>query len=160
MKDQVFRRVMPFCAVLMVGLMAGFALGQAAPAPAQKVVGLGGVFFKSADPKATATWYQAHLGVPLETFDDNSSARFKWTDAAGGVGYSVWAPFKQDTKYFAPSSSNFMVNFVVRDLDAMVKQLNDAGVPLVGKPESYDYGKFAWIMDPEGRKVELYQPVP
>jgi predicted enzyme related to lactoylglutathione lyase len=154
-----FSNLVSFGVVLGVGLTVGFAFGQASSAPTAKVSGIGGVFFKSADPKATALWYQKHLGVPLENYGDNYSARFKWKDDAGAVAYAVWSPFKKDTTYFGPGTSEFMVNYVVRDLDALLKQLAAAGIALEGKPETYDYGKFAWIMDPDGRKIELWQPI-
>ncbi len=153
-----FSKFVSLSAVLGVGLIAGFAVGHATSAPVSKVSGIGGVFFKSADPKATALWYQKHLGVAVESYGDNHMARFIWKDEAGTAAYTVWSPFKKDTTYFSPGTSEFMVNYVVRDLDALVKQMGDAGIALEGKPETSEFGKFAWVMDPEGRKIELWQP--
>ncbi|MBL8631193.1 MAG: VOC family protein [Rhodospirillaceae bacterium] len=158
MNKSTLNRFAPLGAVLGVGLVAGFALGQAVPAKPQNVSGIGGVFFKSANPQVTAAWYQKHLGVPLESYDDHFMARFLWKDANNAPAYTVWSPFKKDTTYFAPGTSEFMVNYVVRDLDGLLKQLADDGIALEGKPQSDEFGKFAWIMDPEGRKIELWQP--
>ena len=123
-----------------------------------KVIGIGGVFFKCADPEATAAWYRDVLGVEL---NDYGGADFLHEAAAkrfGAAARTVWGPFNDGTDYFAPSEKPFMVNMIIDDLDAMLERLAEAGVELAGEPESYDYGRFAWIVDPDGVKVELWEP--
>jgi predicted enzyme related to lactoylglutathione lyase len=122
-----------------------------------KVTGIGGVFFKSTkDNKALAEWYRDHLGLDLESW---GGAMIKWTDdAQADGGLTVWSTAASDSKWFAPSESNFMINYRVDDLDGMISQLKNAGIELVGGPDSDDNGKFAWIMDPDGNKVELWEP--
>jgi predicted enzyme related to lactoylglutathione lyase len=123
-----------------------------------KVTGIGGVFFKSTnDNKALSEWYQKHLGLELEPW---GGAILKWPDdKSDDGGLTVWNAAAKDTKWFAPSASNFMINYRVDDLDEMLAQLRDAGVEVVSGPESHENGKFAWIMDPDGNKVELWQPM-
>jgi predicted enzyme related to lactoylglutathione lyase len=118
----------------------------------ERVVGIGGVFFKARDPKALAEWYATHLGVPLE------SGQTYGTFTAATGDQTVWSIFPADTNYFAPSPSAFMLNFRVRDLKAMLAQLRDAGVPVDERVEEYDYGSFGWVLDPEGNRIELWQP--
>jgi predicted enzyme related to lactoylglutathione lyase len=122
-----------------------------------KVTGVGGVFFKSkGDPAALAAWYRTHLGLPLEDF---GGAILKWPDdKAGDGGMTVWHVAASDTKWFAPSASTFMINYRVDSLDELLAQLRAAGVDVVQGPESHDHGKFAWIMDPDGNKIELWEP--
>ena len=122
----------------------------------KRVIGLGGLFFKSKDPKALGAWYAKHLGLPVE---DWGGAMFKWADLPGlnAEAYNMVSFFSQDTKYLAPSTSTFMINFVVEDLDALLVELEKEGVTIVGKGEESEYGKFGWVMDPEGNKVELWQ---
>ena len=117
----------------------------------QSVLGIGGVFFKARDPAALAAWYREHLGIPVEP--SATHALFKETEAS-----AVWSTFPQDTTYFAPSTSPFMLNYRVANLDAMLKQLRHAGVPVDDKVEDYDYGRFGWATDPEGNRFELWQP--
>ena len=123
-----------------------------------KVTGIGGVFFKiTNDNKALSEWYQKHLGLELEPW---GGAILKWPDdKSDDGGLTVWNAAAKDTKWFAPSASNFMINYRVDDLDEMLAQLRDAGVEVVSGPESHENGKFAWIMDPDGNKVELWQPM-
>jgi len=122
-----------------------------------KVTGIGGVFFKSkGDPKALAAWYQKHLGMPLEAF---GGAVLRWpNDQAEDKGLTVWHLAKADSKWFAPSESSFMINYRVDDLGELVTQLRAAGVEVIQGPESHENGRFAWVMDPEGNKVELWEP--
>ncbi|HYJ92552.1 MAG TPA: VOC family protein [Pyrinomonadaceae bacterium] len=122
-----------------------------------KVTGIGGVFFKSTkDHKALAAWYRDHLGVALE---DWGGAILRWPDdPAAESGLTTWMLAGADSKWFAPSESSFMINYRVDDLDGLLSQLKDAGVEIVGGPDSDDNGKFAWIMDPDGNKVELWEP--
>ena len=122
-----------------------------------KVTGIGGVFFKSRGDKAALTaWYQKHLGMQLEPF---GGAILKWPDdKADDRGLTVWHVAGKDSKWFSPSESSFMINYRVDDLGALLSQLRANGVEVVGGPESHENGKFAWIMDPDGNKVELWEP--
>ncbi len=115
-----------------------------------KVTGLGGIFYKVADVEATKAWYKEMLGV-----GGDWGAMFNFKDDSAD-GFSLLSPFKDDSDYFAPSDKPFMINLRVDDLDAMVADLEAKGVQVLGRQEE-DYGRFAWIMDPDGVKVELYQ---
>lgn len=123
-----------------------------------RVTGIGGVFFKSrSDNKSLAGWYHKHLGMPLEVW---GGAILRWPDDKGeDEGLTVWHVAEKDTKWFSPSDSSFMINYRVDDLDALIAQLRADGVEIAGGPESHENGKFAWIMDPDGNKVELWQPM-
>lgn len=125
------------------------------PEPQKRVTGIGGIFFKSENPDALKAWYGEHLGLNA----DQWGCTFWWKDADGNDCSTQWSPFAADTNYFAPSQKPFMQNFRVHDLDDLIEKLRASGVTLVGTPEQYDYGKFAWILDPEGNKIELWQPV-
>lgn len=121
-----------------------------------RITGIGGVFFKARDPEALAAWYQAHLGLQLETW---GGAILRWpADTAEDQGVTVWTAAKADTKWFAPSESSFMINYRVDDMDGILAQLRAAGVEPHQGPEKHENGKFAWVMDPEGNKVELWEP--
>ena len=121
-----------------------------------KVTGIGGVFFKARDPKALAAWYATHLGFDLADF---GGAILKWPDdAREDGGLTVWHVAQSDTEWFAPSPSPFMINYRVDDLDALLSQLEAADVEIVSGPETHPNGKFAWIMDPDRNKVELWEP--
>jgi len=122
-----------------------------------RVTGIGGVFFKSSgDHKALAAWYQKFLGI---TFEDWGGAILRWPeDKAGDGGVTVWHTAAKDSKWFSPSDSSFMINYRVDNLDEMLAQMRDGGVEVVGDPQSDDNGKFAWVMDPDGNKVELWEP--
>jgi|SRR5208337_1469037 len=122
----------------------------------KRVTGLGGIFFKAKDPKALYEWYRLHLGI--ESAADGSGAMWRDAEHPEIPGCNVWAIFPQETKYFDPSSSNFMVNFRVDDLDELLKALREEGVQVDPKVEVYDYGKFGWIMDPAGNRIELWEP--
>ena len=123
-----------------------------------RVTGIGGVFFKSRiEATRLAAWYQAHLGIPLESW---GGAILKWPDdKADDGGMTVWHVADPKTEWFRPSDSSFMINYRVDDLDGMIAQLRADGVDVVGGPESHENGKFAWIMDPDGNKVELWEPM-
>jgi predicted enzyme related to lactoylglutathione lyase len=123
-----------------------------------KVTGIGGVFFKSSgDHAALAAWYQQHLGLPLESW---GGAILRWPDDhASDNGLTVWTVAARDTKWFAPSSASFMINYRVDDLDALLASLREAGIEILQGPESHENGKFAWIADPDGNKLELWQPM-
>jgi len=120
-----------------------------------KAVGVGGVFFKARDPKALSQWYETHLGLGGRVSDD--ALVFDGPDAAG---MTVFGLFKADTKYFGDGPQQFMVNFRVDDLDAVLSKLEADGVRIDPKREDYPYGRFAWIWDPEGNRVELWEPSP
>ena len=122
-----------------------------------KVTGIGGVFFKSTgDAKKLSQWYRDHLGLALE---DWGGAILKWPeDKADDQGLTVWNVAEKGTQWFAPSTASFMINYRVDDLLGLLKKLNDAGIPTFKGPESHENGKFAWVIDPEGNKVELWEP--
>lgn len=124
-----------------------------------RVTGIGGVFFKSRnDSKGLAAWYQEHLGLTLESW---GGAILRWPDdAAVDQGLTVWHVADADSTWFSPSDSSFMINYRVDDLDALLERLRAADIPIVAGPESHENGKFAWIMDPDGNKLELWQPMP
>ena len=123
-----------------------------------KVTGIGGVFFKSTgDSKSLAAWYQKHLGLDLSDF---GGAVLRWPDdEAEDRGLTVWHVAGKDSKWFSPSNSSFMINYRVDNLDELIAQLRADGVEIVGGPDSAENGKFAWIMDPDGNKVELWEPM-
>lgn len=122
-----------------------------------RVTGLGGVFFRCADPAAMKAWYREHLGIESESWGH----AFVWRerDEPQQQGYTVWSPFPDSTEYFAPSAKQFMVNYRVDDLEALLPKLEAAGVQIVGASQEEENGKFAWIVDPEGNKLELWEPV-
>ena len=122
-----------------------------------RVTGIGGVFFKAKDPKALAAWYRDLLGLDIE---ETGAVMFAWSDdpQPGGTGHTVWGPFDSQTRYFDPSDKPFMINFRVDDLDGMLTQLREAGVAVMDAQDSQPYGRFGWFMDPEGNKVELWEP--
>ena len=122
----------------------------------QKVSGIGGVFFKTKDPAALGAWYRDNLGVPVEEW---GGCAFKWSnDAAAATASTVWSPFPEDSDYFAPSPKPYMINFRVGDLDAMLAQLRANGCDVAEKTHEMEFGRFGWVMDPEGNRVELWQP--
>ena len=123
--------------------------------PEKRVTGVGGFFFKSEDPSKLKDWYKKHLGLNT----DDYGCTFWWMDDKGNKASTQWSPFAADTKYFEPSQKQFMQNFRVHNLDGLLVKLKEEGVTLVGEPEAYDYGKFAWIVDPEGNKIELWEPL-
>ena len=123
----------------------------------ERVMGIGGIFFKAADKAALGAWYRDNLGVPVEEAWGGASLSWK-EDNPHGDAHTVWSPFASDTSYFAPSNKAFMVNFRVRDLHAMLAQLRANGCDVDEKVEESDYGKFGWVMDPEGNRIELWEP--
>jgi predicted enzyme related to lactoylglutathione lyase len=124
-----------------------------------RVTGIGGVFFKSTnDHQALAAWYEKNLGIKLEPW---GGAILRWPeDKSEDKGLTVWHVAKKDTEWFSPSTSSFMINYRVDDLAAMLEQLRRNGIEIVKGPESDDNGEFAWVMDPDGNKVELWEPKP
>jgi predicted enzyme related to lactoylglutathione lyase len=122
-----------------------------------RVTGIGGVFLKARDPKALSAWYAKHLGMKLS---DYGGATFEWTDEVPeGTGTTAWSLFKDDSDYFGSSGQRAMINYRVDDLDGMLAQLKEAGVWIDPKQDDYDFGRFAWIQDPEGNRVELWEPL-
>lgn len=121
----------------------------------KKVTGIGGVFFKCDDPKKMEEWYVNNLGFPSESY----GTMFQWRDAddPSKEGYTVWSPFKKDTTYFEPSKKEFMINYRVENIEALVEQLKNDGVTILDEIATYEYGKFVHIMDPEGNKIELFE---
>lgn len=119
-----------------------------------RALGVGGIFFKSKDPKALMAWYQKALGFPGDATD---SLPFMPSDMPRG-SCTVFSPFKEDSDYFSPGTREFMFNLVVDDLDGILAQIAAAGGDLVGGTEDFDYGRFGWFMDPDGNKVELWEP--
>lgn len=122
-----------------------------------KVTGIGGVFFKSTgDSRALAEWYRKHLGMHLEDF---GGAILRWpNDQAEDRGVTVWHVADKDSQWFSPSTSSFMFNYRVDNLGELLDQLRAGGVEVVQGPESHENGRFAWVMDPDGNKVELWEP--
>jgi predicted enzyme related to lactoylglutathione lyase len=122
-----------------------------------KITGIGGVFFKSnGDHAALAAWYRKHLGMKLE---DWGGAILRWPDdKAEDRGCTVWHVAGKDSQWFSPSKSSFMINYRVDNLGEMLEQLRAGGVEVIKGPDSDENGKFAWIMDPDGNKVELWEP--
>lgn len=149
--------------LLLVALASGCA-GPAAtpPPPAQpetlpRVTGIGGVFFKAQDAPALRAWYRQHLGIDVQ---DWGGAAFTWTDGDGQpvAGTTVWSVFSAKSQQFAPSTASFMINYRVKDLAALVKALREEGCTVLEETYDSEDGKFAWVMDPEGNKIELWQP--
>lgn len=124
----------------------------------KRVTGVGGIFFKTQDPKKLKEWYGKHLGLPV----DDYGASFKWIDPenprAKEPATTAWSPFKSDTTYFEPSEKPYMFNYRVENLVELLKVLKEEGVQIVGEMQEFSYGKFGWIMDPEGNKIELWEP--
>jgi lactoylglutathione lyase len=123
----------------------------------KKVTGIGGIFFKCDDPQKMKDWYSQNLGLPVE----NYGTMFKWRDAddPGKEGTTIWSPFKQDTKYFEPSKKDFMINYRVENMEALVEQLKNDGVTILDDIATYEYGKFVHILDPEGNSIELWEDI-
>jgi len=121
----------------------------------KRVTGIGGIFFKTKDPKQTKAWYSKHLGLDTDQY----GCSFWWKNDEGKDCLTQWSPMKEDTNYFEPSKKEFMMNFRVENLEELLKLLKAEGVEVVGEIETYDYGKFGWILDPEGNKIELWEPV-
>ncbi len=122
----------------------------------KRVTGIGGIFFKSDNPEKLYAWYEKHLGLKRNT--QTQAVVFPWREAEGGQeGQTVWSIFPKDTKYFEPSQSAFMLNYRVEDLDAVITALRAEGIQVLGR-EDFDYGRFAWILDPEGNRIELWEP--
>ncbi|MDF1808510.1 MAG: VOC family protein [Phycisphaerales bacterium] len=122
----------------------------------KRVTGIGGIFFKAKDPKALGQWYKTHLGMNVESW---GGAVFRWADdKSPEEGTTVWNLVKDDPSQFSPSKSSFMINYRVDDLETLVAVLKDEGCDVDDKVEDTEFGKFGWVMDPEGNRLELWQP--
>ncbi len=123
----------------------------------KRVIGIGGIFFKSKDPEKLRAWYQKHLGLEP---DEYGSVVFDCRDSEGTdkAAQTVWSLFPSDTKYFDPSTVPFMINYRVENLTELLQLLRSEGVQVEDRLEEFDYGKFGWIMDPEGNRIELWEP--
>jgi len=119
-----------------------------------KVLGIGGVFFKSPDPEKLSAWYVKHLGMTVEKY---GGVKFEPGMMPPG-GCTLWNPFKQSTDYFAPSTKDFMLNLIVDDVAAALEQVKAGGAQIIGEIADYDYGRFGHFVDPDGNKVELWEP--
>lgn len=129
---------------------------QTNSATMKKVTGIGGIFFKCKDPKKVREWYATHLGLQTNEY----GSVFEWYQGADNTkkGFSQWSPFSETTKYFEPSAKEFMINYRVENMEALVEELKKNGVTVLDSIETYDYGKFVHILDPEGNKIELWEP--
>jgi len=125
----------------------------------KRVTGIGGIFFHAKDPVALRAWYQAHLGIDVQTW---GGAAFTWEDARGNPvkGTTAWSISAAGGDHFAPSRSPFMINYRVDDLAALLAALRAEGCEVLDKTDDSEFGKFGWVIDPEGNKVELWQPPP
>jgi predicted enzyme related to lactoylglutathione lyase len=150
--------------MLSLAFLGTFALGYAFKSsqqnpyqPMKKVTGIGGIFFKCQDPTKIKSWYQQHLGLNITDY----GVQFEWNQEGdtSKKGSTTWAPFSAKSDYFAPSNKEFMINYRVDNLVALVEELKKEGVPLLDEIAVYDYGKFIHLMDPEGNKIELWEPL-
>ena len=147
---------------LAISFGFGFAFNSMLINPTKKqikmkrVTGIGGIFFKCKDPEKIKEWYKTHLGFDTDPY----GTKFEWRqeDDSTKEGYTVWSPFPDKTDYFEPSSKDFMINYRVENLEALVEALKKEGVTVLDKIETYDYGKFVHILDIEGNKIELWEP--
>jgi predicted enzyme related to lactoylglutathione lyase len=122
-----------------------------------RVTGIGGVFLRARDPKSLSAWYAKHLGIQLA---DYGGATFLWSDEIPATtGMTTWSLFPENTTHFGSSTQQAMINYRVDDLDALLTQLAAANVTIDPKRDEYDFGRFAWITDPEGNRIELWQPL-
>ena len=122
-----------------------------------KVTGIGGIFFRSKNPKETREWYGKNLGLAINEY--GSPFEFRNANRPEEINYLNWNPFDEKTDYFDPSKKEFMINYRVQNIEGLVKNLKESGVTIVDKIEEYEYGKFVHIMDLEGNKIELWEPV-
>ncbi|MGB5370479.1 MAG: VOC family protein [Flavobacteriaceae bacterium] len=121
----------------------------------KRVTGLGGFFFKTPDPNKLKAWYRNHLGLNTDQY----GCTFWWKDKEGNDCSTQWSPMKADTSYFEPSKAPFMMNFRVADLTSLLTALEKEGVTVVGEIQEFEYGKFGYILDPDGNKLELWEPL-
>lgn len=126
----------------------------------KRVTGIGGIFFSAQDPKALGDWYKNHLGIDVQNWGSQVGTSFDWADADGNptTGTTVWSVHPVGASNLAGGKGSFMVNYRVADLDALLKALRDEGCNVLDETNDSEYGKFGWVIDPEGNKVELWQP--
>lgn len=127
----------------------------------RRVTGIGGIFFKALDPARLLAWYRDHLGLPVETWGRTwGGTEFEWRekDDPNRTGKTVWSVFDAGTHYFEPSAAPFMINYRVDNLDAVLAQLRAEGVEVDPRVEESEFGRFGWVMDPEGNRLELWEP--
>lgn len=122
------------------------------------ITGLGGVTFSCRDVESTRGWYREKLGIAIDPSWGGTAFTWREKGDPEHIGATIWAPFSSENAYFAPSKAEFMINFRVRDLDGFLAHLKSHGVPQIGEIDEQDYGRFAWILDPDGRKIELWEP--
>lgn len=122
-----------------------------------RVTGIGGIFFRTRDPKAAKDWYGENLGLAISEY--GSSFEFRNANRPDEINYLQWSPFDENTDYFDPSEKEFMINYRVQNIEGLVKKLRKNGVTILDSIEKYSYGKFVHILDPEGNKIELWEPV-
>ncbi len=154
------KKTLPIALALILSFGLGLAFGKSFfnksnNTKMAKVTGIGGIFFKCKDPNKMKEWYKTHLGFDMSPY----GTKFEWRQAADStkMGYTLWTPFPDKTKYFEPSSQDFMINYRVDDLEALVDALKKDGVTVLDNIEASDYGKFVHILDAEGNKIELWQ---
>lgn len=156
------KKVVPIVIALVASFGFGFSFNNLNintsnnPNKMEKVTGIGGIFFKCKNPGKMREWYKTHLGLNTNPY----GATFEWREEADSTkkGSTQWTPFENSTTYFEPSTKDFMINYRVANLEALVEQLKKEGVTIVDKIEHYDYGKFVHILDMEGNKIELWEP--
>ena len=150
--------------LIFATLLMTFCLGYAFntftinhPTKMKRVTGIGGVFFKSKDPKKATEWYQKHLGLETNPY----GATFEWYESPDSTtkAQTQWTPFAETSKYFEPSNRDFMINYRVENLEALIVELKKEGVTILDDIATYDYGKFVHILDSEGNKIELWEPI-
>ncbi len=153
--------------ILIIGLAVSFCFGfvfnsaitkqNNSNTTMKKVTGIGGIFFKCKDPAKVKEWYKTHLGLNAGDY----GATFEWREEGdtNKKGSTTWSPFPETTKYFDPSARDFMINYRVENLDALVEDLKKEGVTVLDSIETYDYGKFVHILDAEDNKIELWEPI-
>jgi predicted enzyme related to lactoylglutathione lyase len=158
------RAMFPFAVSLLFISIGGKAQNISVPdEPVQatgeqkKVRGIGGIFFKADDPKKIKEWYNKNLGLVTDEY--GSMFEFRQSDSPEKKAYLQWSPFNKDTKYFEPSRKEFMINYRVENIEGLVEELRKNGVTIVDTIETYEYGKFVHILDPENNKIELWEPV-
>lgn len=139
------------------GKAKGIENNQAVNDTTPKVTGIGGIFFFSDEPSKIREWYGKNLGLEINEY--GSTFEFRNANRPEEINYLEWSPFKKGSKYFAPSKKEFMVNYRVQNMEGLVKKLKANGVTIVDSIQTYDYGKFVHVMDPEGNKMELWEPV-
>ena len=149
--------------LILVSFSLGFITRQLLPkkqteiSTMKKVTGIGGLFFKCKDPEKVKEWYSKHLGLNMDQY--GTSFEWRQGDDPTRYGFTQWSAFSDSTKYFEPSVKDFMINYRVQDLESLVNDLKRDGVTVLDSIESYEYGKFIHILDNEGNKIELWEPV-